>query len=125
MKIIGIGIDILKINRLKKILKRFKKKFIQKILSPKEIYLYKKSKRKINFLAKRFVIKEALCKAMGFGMRKGISFNNIEVYNNKMNKPKINYLGNSNLKKKQLKIKKSHVSFTDEKKYAQAIVILE
>ncbi|CAL4320710.1 Holo-[acyl-carrier-protein] synthase [Buchnera aphidicola (Periphyllus testudinaceus)] len=125
MKIIGIGIDILKISRIKKIIKIFKKKFLKRILSKKERKLYKTNSRKINFLAKRFVIKEALSKAMGYGMSHGISFNNIEIYNNKMNKPKIRYLKNSILKKKYLKITKSHVSFTDEKKYAQAIVVLE
>ncbi|WP_343187931.1 holo-ACP synthase [Buchnera aphidicola (Periphyllus koelreuteriae)] len=125
MNIIGIGIDIIKIKRFKKIVKFFKKKFLKKILSYKERKLYNSSSRKINFLAKRFVIKEALCKAMGYGMSHGISFNNLEVYSNKMNKPKINYLGNSKKKKIFLKIKKSHISFTDEKKYAQAIVVLE
>ncbi|NIH16621.1 MAG: holo-ACP synthase [Buchnera aphidicola (Periphyllus lyropictus)] len=125
MKIIGIGIDILKIKRLKRIIKIYKDKFIKKILSKKEIKKYKKKKRKINFLAKSFVIKEATCKALGTGMKKGISFKSIEIYKNKLNKPKINYLSKALKKKRKLGVKKSHISFTDEKKYAQAIVILE
>ncbi|CAL4320619.1 holo-ACP synthase [Buchnera aphidicola] len=125
MKMIGVGIDILKIKRLKKIIKNYEKIFLKKILTNIERLKYKKSKRKINFLAKRFVIKEAACKAIGIGMRKGISFKTIEVYKNKFNQPKINFHKNILVNEILLKIKKSHVSFTSEKKYVQAIVILE
>jgi holo-[acyl-carrier protein] synthase len=126
MKIFGIGIDILKINRLKKVFKKYKKKFLKRILTYKERILYEKNKRKINFLVKSFVIKEATCKALGTGMRQGISFKNIEIYQTKLNQPKINFLIScKSLKKHFLKIKKSHISFTSEKKYVQAIVILE
>ncbi|CAL4320933.1 Holo-[acyl-carrier-protein] synthase [Buchnera aphidicola (Chaitophorus populicola)] len=125
MKIIGIGIDILRIKRIKKILQTYKKNFLNKILSNKEHFFYKKSNRKIKFIIRSFVIKEATCKAMGTGMKNGISFKNIEIYYNKKKQLKINYLKNALYYKKKLRIQKSHISFTDEKKYAQAIVILE
>lgn len=125
MSIIGIGIDILKIERIKKIFYLYKKKFLKKILSKKEYYLYKKSARKIKFLIRSFVIKEAISKAMGTGMKNGISFKNIEIYYNKKKQLKINYLNSALNKANILGIQKSHISFTDEKKYAQAIVILE
>jgi holo-[acyl-carrier protein] synthase len=125
MKIIGIGIDILRIKRIKKILQKYKKNFLNKILSNKEHFFYKKSNRKIKFIIRSFVIKEAACKAMGTGMKNGISFKNIEIYYNKKKQLKINYLKNALYYKKKLRIQKSHISFTDEKKYAQAIVILE
>ncbi|CAL4320758.1 Holo-[acyl-carrier-protein] synthase [Buchnera aphidicola (Chaitophorus sp. 3695)] len=125
MKIIGIGIDILRIKRIKKIFNLYEKKFIKKILTEKEFFFYNKSIRKIKFLTRSFVIKEATCKAMGTGMKNSISFKNIEIYYNKKKQLRINYLEHALYKKKVLGIQKSHISFTDEKKYAQAIVILE
>ncbi|CAL4320665.1 holo-ACP synthase [Buchnera aphidicola] len=125
MKIIGVGIDLLRIKRLKKISQIHEKKFLKKILTVKEKFHYYENTRKINFLAKSFVIKEAACKAIGIGMRKGISFKKIEVYNNKFNQPKIRFLKKIFINNILLKITKSYVSYTSEKKYVQAIVILK
>ncbi|CAL4320374.1 holo-ACP synthase [Buchnera aphidicola] len=122
--IIGIGIDLLKYKRIKRIFKIFKNRFVKKILSKNEIKIFYK-KKNINFLAKRFVIKEAASKAFGTGINYGIFFKNFEIYKNKKNKPKIKYF-KKNLKFiKKKKIKKSYVSFTKEKKYFSSIVILE
>ncbi|MCW5197672.1 holo-ACP synthase [Buchnera aphidicola] len=125
MKIIGIGIDILRINRIKKIFNLYKENFLKKILSKKEFFFYNQSIRKIKFLTRSFVIKEATCKALGTGIQNKISFKNIEIYYNQKKQLRINYLKHALYKKNKLGINKSHISFTDEKKYAQAIVILE
>ncbi len=123
MKILGIGIDIINIKRIKKIYNS-KKFFYKKILTKKELLEYKKKKNKIQYLAKKFVSKEAACKALGIGMKNGINFKNFEIYHNKLGKPKIKFL------KKALKIfkkknaNKTFISISDEKKYAQCIVII-
>lgn len=125
MKIFGLGIDIIKISRIKKIIKKFKKKFIKKILTKKEIIYYYKNKKKINYIAKRFSVKESASKALGTGMKFGINFKNFEISNNKFGKPKLKFLKKSKKILKKKNIKKIHISISDEKKYVISIVILE
>ena len=86
MNIYGIGIDIVKISRLEKLLK--KKDYLKRIFSKKEIQ--KCSKKKNTFyscFAKRFAAKEAFSKALGTGISKGLNFNEIEIDNEKNGKP--------------------------------------
>ena len=82
MKIFGIGTDIVNINRVKKSLKRGGSNFKNKIFSKNEILYCEKKINPSSFYAKRFAAKEALSKALGVGIRKGISPKNIEVINN-------------------------------------------
>ncbi len=126
MKILGIGIDILEIKRIKKMTYKIIKKLSKRILTKFEFKQYIKTKNKINFLSKKFVAKEAASKALGTGIKNGIYFKSFEIYNNnKTGKPKIKLLNKAYQISKQMKIKKIHLSISDEKKYAQALVIIE
>ncbi len=124
MNIYGIGIDILEIKRIKKLKKKTIKKLSKKILTNLEYKKYKKNKKKKYFLAKKFVAKEAVSKALGIGIKNGTILNCIEIFNNSNGKPKVKLINKKNIFKKE-KIKKIHISITDEKKYAQAFVIIE
>ena len=81
MKIFGIGTDIVNIKRLRKSLKGNKNLFKQRIFSQNEIKYCENSKNPFKFYAKRFAAKEALSKALGTGIRKGINFKNIAISN--------------------------------------------
>ena len=81
MKIYGIGTDIINIKRMKNILKKNGKEFKYKYFSSKEINYCDKKKNPSAFYAKRFAAKEALTKALGTGIGKGISIKNIEIFN--------------------------------------------
>ena len=70
--ILGHGIDITDINRIKKSYLRFGEKFINKFLAEEEIKLKPKQDDKIvNFLAKHWAVKEAVSKAVGCGLING------------------------------------------------------
>ena len=123
--IFGIGTDIVDILRVKKIFNT-NKKFKNKIFSKKEIKYCESRTNKIASYSKRFAAKEAFAKALGTGVSKGISFNEISVNNNKDGAPFIELLGKTkiftnNLIKKKNKI---YLSLSDEKKYALAMVII-
>ncbi len=126
MKIFGIGIDIVNINRFKASLKK-NRKIQLRIFSKYELILSKKKFNKDLFLAKRFAAKEAFSKALGTGISKGINFNEIVVTNNTKGKPEILVSGKSNkivqkiLKKKKFKV---FISLSDDKPSAVAIVII-
>ena len=93
MKIFGIGTDIVNIKRMEKSLKLHGNKFKKDIFSKNEITYCEKKKNSGAFYAKRFAAKEALSKALGTGIRKGIKFKNIEISNDFYGKPSIRLKG--------------------------------
>ncbi|CAL4326317.1 holo-ACP synthase [Buchnera aphidicola] len=125
MSIIGIGTDIIEIVRIKNIFSHYGNRFAKRILSKIEWKKYIISKNPIHFLAKKFAGKEAASKALGTGINCGITFNQLEFYNNKFGKPKLRFLKKSLRKAKEIKCKSIHVSISDQRLYAYALVILE
>ncbi|QJC36874.1 holo-[acyl-carrier-protein] synthase [Enterobacteriaceae endosymbiont of Donacia vulgaris] len=120
MKIIGIGIDIIEIKRIEKVFIRFGDLFAYKILTKYELSIYKKNNNKIKNLAKYFTVKEAAIKALSTNdISNNIFFKQIELSNHITGKPKLKFLENT------IYEYNIHISFSDEIKYACAIVILE
>tara|TARA_B100001121_G_scaffold149355_1_gene130742 strand:- start:194 stop:577 length:384 start_codon:yes stop_codon:yes gene_type:complete len=125
MKLFGVGTDIIQVNRLKKSLN--KKLFLSRIYSKEEILKCKRSKVNSNCFAKRFAAKEAFSKALGTGISKGISFNEIVVLNEKSGKPYIKLINKTKKiveRKLKKKIYKISLSIADEKDYAVAFVTI-
>tara|TARA_B110000116_G_C16614088_1_gene480782 strand:+ start:394 stop:780 length:387 start_codon:yes stop_codon:yes gene_type:complete len=124
--IIGIGIDLVDITRIKIISKK-NSNFLKKIFTKNEILYCGKKKTSSNCFAKRFAAKEAFVKAIGEGFRDNINFINIEIKNSKKGKPFI-YLSKKIISKikKKLKINNLYIylSISDEKKYAIANVVI-
>ena len=125
MKIFGVGTDIVKTNRIRKLLRR--KNILEKLFNKEEITKCKRIKKMANCFAKRFAAKEAFSKALGTGISKGINFNQIVVLNEKSGKPFIKLIKDTKknvekkLKKKNYKIS---LSLTDEDEYAVAFVTI-
>ena len=127
MKIFGIGTDIVNIKRMERSIKKNGNAFKNKVFSKNEIYYCEKKKNPSSFFAKRFAAKEALSKALGTGIRKGINFKNIEITNDNYGKPSIKLKGTTEtfLKKKIKKKKYSiYLSLSDDSPWAQATVII-
>ena len=125
MRIFGIGTDIIKTSRIKKIIK--KKLFLKRLFNELEITKCSNTKNYINCYAKRFAAKEAFSKALGTGISKGINFNEIIILNKKSGKPYISIIGQTKKTlNKKFKRKKSIISLSlsDEKKYAVAFVTI-
>ena len=93
MKIFGIGTDIVNIKRMDKSLKLYGNKFKKKFFSKNEINYCEKRKHSASYYSKRFAAKEALTKALGTGIRKGINLKNIEIFNDNYGKPFIRLKG--------------------------------
>ena len=83
----GIGIDIIEIDRLKKAIDRFKEPFIKRIFTKDEIIYCKKHKNDIFRFAGRYAAKEAIAKALGTGIGKKLSWQDIEILNDLSGKP--------------------------------------
>ena len=127
MKIFGIGTDIINIKRMERLLKGNNSNFKNKIFSKKEIVYCEKKRNPFPFYAKRFAAKEALSKALGTVIRKGINFKNIEISNDNLGKPSIKLRGSTAIfLKKKIKTKKYsiYLSLSDDEPWAQATVII-
>ena len=127
MKIFGIGTDIVNIKRMNKTLKSKNNNFKKRIFSKNEIIYCDKKKHSSSFYAKRFAAKEALSKALGTGIRKGINFKDIEISNDNFGKPSIKLRGSTaSFLKKKIRNKKYsiYLSLSDDVPWAQATVII-
>ena len=127
MNIFGIGTDIVNIQRIDKSIKKFGKKFKNKYFSDKEIKYCEKKKNPSAFYAKRFAAKEALTKALGTGIGKGINIKNIEITNDLNGKPRIKLKGKvDEFLKKRVRKKKYNIylSLSDDDPWALATVVI-
>ena len=125
MAIIGLGIDIVEIKRITKVVESSGERLALRILSILELKQYQLHHQKIRFLAKRFAVKEAATKAFGIGFRSGLAFNQFEVYNTKLGKPSLRFFYRAADFAKSMGINNIHITLSDERYYACAIVILE
>ena len=123
--IIGCGIDLVKIERIEKIIKRRGNNFNSRIFTPPERdYCEKKKGNKYQSYAGKFAAKEALLKALGLGLRE-VNWKEIEIKNDELGQPIIDISGK--LKKIALAkgVSKYFISISHTKEYAIAQVILE
>ena len=126
MQILGIGVDIVEKNRIKKSL--INKLFIKRIFTDSEILLAKNKKDKISFYSNRFAAKEAFSKSIGTGFRENLNFSDLSIKNDKLGKPIFVITDKiKKLIKKKFKITKFDflLSISDEKKYSIAYVIFQ
>jgi len=127
MKIFGIGSDIINIKRLERSLKKRGNNFKKKVFSKNEINYCDSKFNSYSYYAKRFAAKEAFSKALGTGLRKGISLKCIEVFNDKKGKPFIKLKGDTHkylMKKIKNKKCKIHLTLSDDDPWAHATVII-
>ncbi|WP_416148583.1 holo-ACP synthase [Salipaludibacillus sp. HK11] len=116
----GIGLDIVDLKRIESAYIR-REAFAMRILtdSERQTFLTLSDKRKIEFLAGRFASKEAYSKALGCGIGKDLSFQDMEVRTDATGKPRIENLKCNN------DLNVNHLSITHTREYAAAQVIIE
>ena len=114
------GIDLLKVERVKKIYLSYEEKFLKKILTDLEIKQIKKNKKIFYKIAGKFSAKEAVVKAMGTGFSDGIKIKDIEILNLENGKPILKLYGNA--KKRIGNIQSSSVSISNEGGFVISIV---
>ena len=109
--VIGIGIDIIEIDRIRDSVEKFGDRFLNKVYTRRELDYCLKKKYKYQHLAARFAAKEAVYKALATGWDEDVSWQNIEISNEPNGMPIVTLQGK--LKKflhkgRDLKISMSH-----------------
>jgi holo-[acyl-carrier protein] synthase len=127
--IVGIGTDLIEIERIEAAVGRHGDRFVQRILGPEELQRYaqrcaRSQRRGIAFLATRFAAKEAISKALGLGMRMPMTWRSAEVVNQPGGKPVVQLHGALKAFAESRKLR-LHVSLTDERSMAMAYAIAE
>jgi holo-[acyl-carrier protein] synthase len=127
--ILGVGTDIVQIERIQKVYDQFSERFLKKYFHPSEVMDFEDAApaQKIPFLAKRFAAKEAVAKAFGTGFVDQVRLSQIYVIRNKAGKPEVRLDGDTAVFFETLYSgpKKIHLSLSDEVAYAIAFVIIE
>ena len=127
--ILGIGNDLINIERIENTLTKFGNRFVSRVFTTVEI---EKSENRFNrsaSYAKRFAAKEAVTKALGTGLSNGVFFRDIGVENNKYGKPSVILTGGAKIRLETILPNnhqaKINVTLTDDFPWAQSIVIIE
>ena len=125
--IYGNGIDIIDINRIRKVIDKYGYRFKKRCFSISEIERSDNRLNSVESYAKRYAAKEACAKALGTGLARGVFWKDIEVKNNQFGKPFIKLHGKAKeIFKNMNKTSNTQieVSLSDEKKYAIANVTI-
>ncbi len=122
--IVGIGTDLVEIERIEKAWQRSGERFAHRILTDNEFQVFQQRRCSVVYLASRFAAKEAVAKAFGTGIGK-ISFQDVEVRSLESGAPSLVFTGPALVLQKERGITGAHISLTDERRYAQAFVVLE
>lgn len=118
--ILGIGTDIVEINRIKDAVERWGEHFLNRIFTENEIAYCRKRKDPYPCIAARFAAKEAMIKALSAGDRQmALNFKDIEIMNGPDGRPYINRKG---IFMAEYTI---HLTISHERSHAIATVILE
>jgi len=123
--IIGTGIDITEVPRIRETIKRFGSRFLDRIFTAGEIrYCQAKANSNERFAA-RFAAKEAGMKALGTGWSRGVRWRDCEVARKPGSRPTMVFHGEAGRIAAQLGVRNVALSLTHTKEQAMAQVILE
>jgi holo-[acyl-carrier protein] synthase len=122
--IFGIGVDILRVDRVDAVFQRFGEHFVQRLLMPEEQLLFRKTKRPLRFLAMRFAAKEAVVKAMGTGFANGMWIRDAGVIPDRFGRPEVVFSPRGQRKCAQLGVGEGHLTLTDEAGLVVAVAVM-
>lgn len=123
--IFGIGVDIAATSRFQKFLDQGNDALLRRLFSEVELMPCKKRKDAASCLAARFAAKEAFLKALGIGLREGISWHDMAIINDTLGKPELLISGKAREICSKHHISRSFLSLSHDGGNAVAMVVLE
>lgn len=125
----GIGVDLLRVQRIESAYARHGLRFAQRILGPQELEVFQRryqrdKQRGIRYIATRFAAKEAFSKAIGLGMHAPMSWTLMQTLNQPGGKPGVS-LSEPLAGWYARRFGAAHVSMTDESDMVAAFVVVE
>lgn len=121
--IIGIGTDLVLVSRIQAALGRQGVRFAARILTPAELQRFNNHSQPARYLAKRYAAKEAILKALGTGLAKGMSWQHIQIDNDAQGAPKVTLSGVALERLQQGGGGRMLLSLSDEREQALAFAL--
>lgn len=125
MPILGTGIDIVECLRIAQMIERHGELFITRVFTDHEIEYCSARKAATQHYAGRWAAKEAVLKALGTGWRRGISWRDIEIRNDRNGAPMVKLRGGAHEVMQSAHISRLHVSISHCRTFAVAYVVAE
>ena len=122
--IYGIGIDVLKSERVQRTLEKYGERFVEHLLMPEERVQLERTARPGRLLAMHFAAKEAIVKAMGTGFAHGVWNRDVGMVQNEWGRPEVVYSARGAKVRDGLGIGEGHVTLTDEAGLVVAVAVL-
>jgi holo-[acyl-carrier protein] synthase len=127
--ILGIGTDLANIERIEGTIARFGDRFLNRVFTAREKATAERRALRVATYAKRWAAKEACSKALGTGLRMGIAWRDMGVYNVESGQPRMVLTGWAAERLKEMTPRghraEVHVTLTDDHPWAQAFVLIE
>lgn len=121
---IGVGTDILRVARVDDVVARLGDRFVRRILTPTEQEEFRASGQPNRLLAKRFAAKEAIAKALGTGIGRGVSWQDIQIEHNGDGAPLVRLSGGALATAQRRGAGRVELSLADESDYVVAFAVL-
>lgn len=123
--ILGTGVDLAEVARIRDAVERYGQRFIARIYTPGEIAYVERKANRYERYAGRFAAKEAGMKAIGTGWRRGVRWQDFEVANLPSGRPTLRLHGEAAKIAEGLGVKSVQLSITHTAELGMAHVILE
>jgi holo-[acyl-carrier protein] synthase len=123
-RILGIGLDLVELDRLAAVLSRHRRRFVERVCRPAEI-APRDGDALVQHVGGLFAAKEAVLKALGTGWGSGAWFRDVEVVRQPAGGPTIRLHDGALRRARELGVARIHVSITHERGHAAAVAILE
>lgn len=123
--VLGLGTDLIEIERIQQSLDRFGERFTRKIFTEGEIAYCERKKHSAESFASRFAAKEAAAKALGTGISRGIQWKEIEVRRAPGERPTLHLTGRAAERAASMGVRNLQLSLTHSRDVAMAVVVAE
>ena len=120
----GVGVDLLEIERLERALER-RPRLAERLFTDAERAYAASRARPGQHLAARFCAKEAVAKALGIGIRRGVDFKDIEVESDRLGRPSVKLTGGAAKAAKKRGVARMHLSLSHDGPFAVAFAVAE
>lgn len=120
VRIVGTGIDIVEISRVRDLYRRHTERFLERVYTSDERVRVAKLADPAPYLAGRWAVKEAVLKALGTGLQRGITMREINVLRDPSGAPRVVLGGRALERARELGIGRILVSITHGKDLAAA-----
>jgi holo-[acyl-carrier protein] synthase len=122
--VVGIGIDLVKVDRIRNLVLRWQDRFLNRLFTEEERRECFRRAAPYPSLAARFAAKEAVLKALGTGWSEGIRWMDIQVVNDASGKPVVQVAGRVETLIRQAAASRIHLSLAHDGDYAMAEAVL-